>query len=46
MTSPKRIAMLDALLKRQEIDIQLVQEVTYHVLNDFQGYTTKYSRRQ
>ena len=43
MTSPTRIAMLDALLRRQEIDIILVQEVTYHVLNDFQGYTTKYN---
>jgi len=40
MTSPTRIAMLDALLWRQEIDILLVQEFTYHVLNDFQGYTT------
>jgi len=38
-----RIAMLDALLRRQEIDILLVKEVTYHVLNDFQGYTTKYN---
>ena len=35
--------MLDALLRRQEIDILLVQEVTYHVLNDFQGYTTQYN---
>jgi len=43
MASPTRIAMLDALLRRQEIDILLVQEVTYHVLNDFQGYTTQYN---
>ena len=35
--------MLNALLRRQEIDILLVQEVTYHVLNDFQGYTTQYN---
>ena len=35
--------MLDAFLRRQEIDILLVQEVTYHVLNDFQGYTTQYN---
>jgi len=43
MTSPMRIAMLDALLRRQEIDILLVQQVTYYVLNDFQGYTTQYN---
>jgi len=43
MTSPTGIAMLDALLRRQEIDILLVQEFTYQVLNDFQGYTTKYN---
>jgi len=41
MSSHTRIAMLDALLRRQEIDMLLVQEVTYHVLSDFQGYTTK-----
>ena len=35
--------MLDALIRRQQIDILLVQEVTYHVLNDFQGYTTQYN---
>jgi exonuclease III len=35
MTSPTRIAMLDALLRRQEIYILLVHEVTYHVLSDF-----------
>ena len=40
MTSPTRIAMLEAFLRRQEIDIMLVQEVTYPVLNDFQCYTT------
>jgi len=34
---------IDALLRRQEIDIILVQEVTHHVLNDFQGYTTQYN---
>jgi len=33
--------MHDAFLRRQEIDILLVQEVTHHVLNDFQGYTTQ-----
>ena len=43
MTSPTRIAILDALLRRQEIDIVLVQEVTYHVLKDFQGYTSNYN---
>ena len=37
MTSPTRIAMLDALLMRQKIDILLIKEVTYHVLDDFQG---------
>ena len=35
--------MFDALVRRQEINILLVQEVTYHVLNDFQGYTTQYN---
>jgi len=35
--------MLDALLRRQETDMLLVQEVTYHVPNDFQGYTTQYN---
>ena len=39
MKISKRIAMLDALLRRLEIDTLLVQEVTYHVLNDFQEYT-------
>jgi exonuclease III len=43
MTSPTRIAMLGVLLRRQEIDILLVQEVKYDVLNDFQGYTTQYN---
>ena len=33
--------MHDAFLSRQEIDILLVQEVTHHVLSDFQGYTTQ-----
>ena len=42
-TSPTRIAMLDALLRRQDIDILLVEEVNYHVLNDLQGYTTQYN---
>jgi len=35
--------MLDAFLRRQEIDILLAQEVTYYVLNDFQRYTTQYN---
>jgi len=35
--------MLDALIRRQEIDILLIQEAIYHVLNDFQGYTTQYT---
>ena len=35
--------MLDTLLKRQETDILLVQVVTYHVPNYFQGYTTQYN---
>ena len=35
--------MLDAILRRQDTDILLVQEVTYHVLNEFQGYTTQYN---
>jgi len=35
--------MLDALLRRQEIDILLVQKVTYHVLTDFQRYITQYN---
>jgi len=43
MKAPTIIAMVDALLRRQEIDILLVQEVTYNVLNDFQGYTTQYN---
>jgi len=34
--------MLYALFRRQELDILLVQEVTYHVLNDFQGYTIQH----
>jgi len=34
MTSPTRIAMLHALIGRQEIDIPLLQEVTYHILRD------------
>jgi exonuclease III len=42
MTSPTIIAKLDALLKRQETDILLVQKVTYQVRNDVQGYTTQY----
>jgi len=25
------------------MDILLVQEVSYHILNDFQGYTTQYN---
>ena len=37
------ITMPVALLRRQEIDILPVQEVTYHVLIDFQGYTTQYN---
>jgi len=41
MVSPTRIAMLDALLRRQETDILLIQEVTYHVLSDFQGCATQ-----
>ena len=43
MTSPTRIAMLEAILRRQEIYILLVHEVTYHVLDDLQGYTTQYN---
>jgi hypothetical protein len=43
MTSPTKKAMLDATLRRQETDILLVQEVTYHVLNEFQGCTTQYN---
>ena len=43
MTSPTKKAMLDATLRRQETDILPVQEVTYHVLNEFQGYTTQYN---
>ena len=35
--------MLDALLRCQEINILQVQEVTYQVLNDFQGYTAQYN---
>ena len=35
--------MLDALLRHQEIDILLVKEVTYHVLNNFRGYTKNYN---
>ena len=35
--------MIDALLKRQEIDALPVQGVTYDVLNDFQGCTTQYN---
>jgi len=35
--------MLDVLLRRQEIDILPVQEFTYHVHDDFQGYTTQYN---
>ena len=35
--------MLDALLRRHAIGILLVKEVTYHVLNDVQGYTTQYN---
>ena len=35
--------MLDALLRRRDIDILLVKEVTCHILNDFQGYTTQYN---
>ena len=35
--------MLDALLRRPETDILLVQGFTHHVLNNFQGYTTKYN---
>jgi len=31
--------MLDAFLRRQEIDIQLVKEDTHYVLNYFQAYT-------
>ena len=38
-----RIEMLDAFLRRQEIDILLVQEVTHHVLNDVRGYTMQYN---
>jgi exonuclease III len=41
--SPTRIAMVDALLSHQETDILLIQEVTYNVFNDFQGYTTQYN---
>jgi hypothetical protein len=40
-TSPVRIVMFDRFLMRQEIDILLVQEITYHVLNDFQGCITQ-----
>jgi len=43
MKSPTKKAMLDATLRRQETDILPVQEVTYHVLNEFQGYTTQYN---
>jgi len=34
--------MLDKYFRRQEIGILLVQEVTHHVLNDFQDYTTQH----
>jgi len=43
VASPTRISTLEALLRRQEIDILLLQEVTCHVLNDFQGYTIQYA---
>jgi len=43
VTSPTTIAMLDALFRRQDIDILLVQKVIYYVLNDLQGYTTQYN---
>ena len=35
--------MLDAFLRRKEIDILLVKEVTYHALSVFQGYITQYN---
>jgi exonuclease III len=37
LTSPTRIAMLEAFLRFQEIDILPVQEVTQHVLHDING---------
>jgi len=43
MTTPTRIAMLDALFRRNDKYILLVQEATYYVLNNFQGYTTQYN---
>jgi len=43
MTPPTRRAMFEALLRRQGTDILLVQDVTFHVLDDVQGYTTQYN---
>jgi exonuclease III len=43
MATPTRITMLDALFRPNDKYILLVQEATYYVLNDFQGYTTKYN---
>jgi exonuclease III len=43
LTSPTRVAMLEAFLRLQEIDILFLQEVTQHILGDLHGYTTHYN---
>jgi len=42
VTSPKRVAMLEAFLRLLERDIMLLKKVTQHVLHDLRSYTTHY----
>lgn len=44
MTVPTWIYMLEDFLRKHDIDILLLQEVT-HVMHDFLGYTTHYNVR-
>jgi exonuclease III len=43
LTSPTRVAMLEAFLWLQEIDILLLQVVTQDILHDLCGYNTHYN---
>jgi exonuclease III len=43
LTSPIRVAMLADILRLQEFDILVIQEVTKPVLHDICGYTRYYN---
>ena len=39
IATPPRIAMLEDLLQKQEVEIIILQEVTRHVFDDIRGFT-------